>query len=95
MARLVQDWDEKLGQEIAADNFFLDRSRADWIKEAGEQFAKIGKVVSVGKITADNRLRGSFPIVGEKGTMKVFFTLSPEREPKVQFVQLTVDKPGK
>jgi CubicO group peptidase (beta-lactamase class C family) len=91
VAQLVQDWDEKLGQEIAADNFFLDRSRADWIKEAAGQFAKIGKVVSVGKITAENRLRGSFPIVGEKGVLKVFFTLTPERDPKVQFVQLTLD----
>ncbi len=92
VAQLVQGWDEKLGQEIAADNFFLDRSRADWIKEAGEQFAKIGKVVSVGKITAENRLRGAFPIVGEKGTLKVNFTLSPEANPKVQEVTLALDK---
>jgi CubicO group peptidase (beta-lactamase class C family) len=95
VAQLIQGWDEKLGQEITADNFFLDRSRADWIKEAAEQFAKIGKVLSVGDIIAENRLRGTFPIVGEKGTMKVFFTLTPERDPKVQQVHLMVDEPGK
>ena len=94
VARLVQDWDPALGQEITADNFFLDRSRADWIKHAGEQFAKIGKPVSVGKITAENRLRGSFPIVGEKGTLNVFFTLTPEADPKVQEVTLTPATPG-
>ena len=95
VAQLVQYWDEKLGTEIAADNFFLDRSRADWMKEAGEQFAKIGKVVSVGVLTPENRLRGTFPIVGEKGTLKVAFTLTPEREPKLQYVHLMPEEPGK
>ena len=94
VAQLLQHWDEKLGQEITADNFFLDRSRAEWMKEAGEQFGKIGKVVSVGQISAENRLRGSFPIVGEKGSLKVFFTLTPEREPKVQMVELMPETPG-
>ena len=89
VAQLVQLWDEKLGQEIAADNFFLDRSRADWIKDTGAQFAKIGKVLTVGKLTAENRLRGTFPITGEHGTLKVFFTLTPERDPKVQELTLT------
>ena len=94
VAQLLQHWDDKLGREITADNFFLDRSRADWMKEAGEQFDKIGKVVSVGKIVPENRLRGSFPIVGEKGSLKVFFTLTPEREPKVQMIELLTDAPA-
>lgn len=93
VALLVQGWDEKLGRDITADNFFLDRSRADWIREAGDQFAKIGKVVSVGKMTAENRLRGTFPIAGEKGTLTVSFTLTPENDPKVQALALAA--PGK
>jgi CubicO group peptidase (beta-lactamase class C family) len=88
VAQLVQDWDEALGGRIVADNFFLDRSRADWIKLAGEKLAPIGKVVSVGPVRAENRLRGSFALVGEKGTLNVWFSLSPEREPKVQAIDL-------
>lgn len=84
VAQLIQGWDEKLGHEIAADNFFLDRSREDWIKEAAGQVASIGKVVSIGAIKPQNRLRGTFPMVGEKGTLEVGFTLTPEREPKLQ-----------
>jgi CubicO group peptidase (beta-lactamase class C family) len=95
VAQLIQGWDEKLGRDITADNFFLDRSRKDWIKEAGEQLAKIGKVVSIGKITPENRLRGSFPIVGEQGVLKVFLTLTPERDPKVQQLDLTPEAPAK
>ncbi len=88
VAQLIQSWDEALGREIAAENFFLDRSRADWIKETNTQFASIGKVVSVGPIKAENRLRGTFPVVGERGTLDVIFTLTPEHNPKLQ--ELTI-----
>jgi hypothetical protein len=32
----------------------------------------------------ENLLRGSFNLIGEKGTIGVFFTLTPETVPKVQ-----------
>lgn len=35
-------------------------------------------------LVACSALRGSFPLVGERGTLEVSFTLTPEREPKVQ-----------
>ena len=88
VAQLVQGWDEQLGNDIAAENFFLDRSRAEWIKHAAAQLDKIGKVVSVGPIKPENALRGSFPLVGERGTLNVWFSLSPESDPKVQALEL-------
>lgn len=95
VVRLIQGWDERLSREITADNFFLDHPRPERIKEAGERLAKIGKVISVAKLTAENRLRGSFPIVGEKGVLDVYFTLTPERDPKVQQLDLTLQAPAK
>ena len=92
VAQLIQGWDHTLGREIAAENFFLDRSRADWIKESHAQFATIGKVLSVGTIKAENRLRGTFPVVGERGTLEVTLTLTPEHDPKLQ--ELTI-RPAK
>jgi CubicO group peptidase (beta-lactamase class C family) len=94
LAQLLQGWDEQLGRNIVADNFFLDRSRTDWIKHAGEQFSSIGKVVTIGAVKPENRLRGSFPVVGEKGTLKVFFTLTPEAVPRVQEVTLKRETPA-
>lgn len=88
VAELIQTWDPALASAIAADNFFLDRTREDWIAKAGEQLAPIGKVVSVGPIKAENGLRGTFPLVGEHGTVNVRFTLTPEREPKLQFLDI-------
>ena len=88
VAELIQSWDPALGAAITAENFFLDRSREDWIGEARKQLAPIGKVVSAGPVKAENQLRGTFPLVGENGTLDVSFTLTPEREPKVQQLEI-------
>lgn len=91
--RLIQSWDEPLGRAIAADNFFLDRPRAEWITHTRARLASIGKIVSVGALVAENQLRGRFPIVGERGTLNVAFTLTPEKEPKMQELVLEVAPP--
>jgi hypothetical protein len=88
VAELIQSWDPALGTAIAAENFFLDRTREDWIGKSREVLAPIGKVLSVGPIKAENQLRGTFPLVGENGTLDVSFTLTPEREPKVQYLDI-------
>lgn len=89
VAQLVQSWDASLGNAIAAENFFLDRSREEWVTHAREKLDPIGKITSVGPLKAENRLRGSFALVGERGAVDVKFTLTPEREPKVQEIELT------
>jgi CubicO group peptidase (beta-lactamase class C family) len=89
VAQLIQSWDPALGAAITAENFFLDRSREDWIGFAREKLAPIGKITGVGPIKPENRLRGTFPLIGERGTLDVMFTLTPEREPKVQQIEIT------
>lgn len=88
VAELLQGWDAALGASIVAGNFFLDRSRADWIAYARSQLATIGKVLSVGPIKAENQLRGSFLLLGERGSVEVSFTLTPDQQPKVQELTL-------
>jgi CubicO group peptidase (beta-lactamase class C family) len=90
VVELIQSWDQKLAAEITAENFFLDRSREDWMVEARDKLARIGKVQSVSPIRAENRLRGSFVLTGDKGTADVAFTLTPEKEPKVQALSIVV-----
>lgn len=91
--RLIESWDEPLGREISADNFFLDRPRAEWITHARARLDSIGKIVSVGVLVPENQLRGRFPIVGERGTVNVAFTLTPEKEPKMQELTLEIAAP--
>ncbi|HEX9174523.1 MAG TPA: serine hydrolase domain-containing protein [Telluria sp.] len=92
VAQLVQSWDASLANAITAENFFLDRSREDWIAEARAQLEPIGKITSVGPLTPENQLRGTFVLIGERGSVDVKFTLTPEREPKVQALQITPTK---
>jgi CubicO group peptidase (beta-lactamase class C family) len=85
---LLKDWNETLAASMVADNFFLDRSRADWMAYASKEFAAIGTIKSMSKIKAENQLRGSFTISGQQGDLEIAFTLTPERNPKVQELKI-------
>ena len=90
LAALLADaaWDERLGAEILAENVFLDRPRADWIALTRATLAQAGALSSVGALQPLNQLRGTFPLVGARGRIDVFFTLTPETPPKVQELRL-------
>jgi CubicO group peptidase (beta-lactamase class C family) len=85
---LIQLWDPALGAKIAADNFFLDQTREDWMAAAASKLAVIGKILAVGPIIPENQLRGKFTLTGEKGALEVSFTLTPEIVPKLQALEL-------
>ncbi len=88
VADLIWAWDVALGQRILAENFYLDRSRDRWVTHSHDTLDKLGNVTSIGPITPENQLRGSFPVDGENGRVEVRFTLTPERVPKVQELAL-------
>lgn len=84
VAQLIQAWDPDLEAKILAENFYLDRSREHRMAEIGEIFEKAGPVREVEPMDPFNQLRGRFKLRAENGTVTVFFTLTPEKEPKVQ-----------
>ncbi|MGN6266336.1 MAG: hypothetical protein ACTHM5_11715 [Ginsengibacter sp.] len=45
---------------------------------------KAKREYSVSDVVATNQLRGYFIVKGEKGNIKIWFSLSPEPEPKIQ-----------
>ncbi|MBX2841452.1 MAG: beta-lactamase family protein [Flammeovirgaceae bacterium] len=92
ITKLIQDWDESLEAEILAENFYMDKSRAHRKAAIEEVFEKAGKISKMGKIKPYNQLRGSFKLIAENGEIDIFFTLSPEKNPKVQ--QLDVSFQG-
>jgi CubicO group peptidase (beta-lactamase class C family) len=85
IVKLLPAWADE-HDSLFAENFFPDISKAYRKKETDELLPKIGKIISVGKMNPENLLRGSFDLVGEKGTIEVYFTLTPEAEPKVQWL---------
>ncbi len=88
VARLIQSWDPTLEAAILAENFYLDQSREHRIASVKEILEKAGPIRSVGSLQPLNQLRGSFQLQGEKGVVDIFFTLTPEKDPKVQYLDL-------
>jgi len=41
--------------------------------------ARLAGIRATGAIVPENQLRGTFPILGEKGRMEAFFALTPEK----------------
>lgn len=94
VADLIVNWNPSLEKEIVAANLYLDRDRESRIKEAGDLLGRLGEIVSIGPMLAENQLRGSFIIVGTGNQLKVTFTLSPEADPKVQWLTLELVPPA-
>jgi CubicO group peptidase (beta-lactamase class C family) len=92
--KLLLSWDTELEKEIVAANLYLDVPRETRMKEASRLLQELGEIVETGPLIPENQLRGSFLLKGEKQCLEVFFTLTPEAEPKVQWLSLEV-VPGK
>lgn len=80
----LPNWKDAEKSNIFAENFFPDYPIGSLKQTATELFGRIGTVKEVTPVEPENNLRGSFDIVGEKGKLRVYFTLSPEHEPRIQ-----------
>ncbi|CAM3057997.1 beta-lactamase [Legionella steigerwaltii] len=84
LVKLLPAWKDAKTSGVFAANFFLDSSVASLQKKTQELFAKAGKILTVGAVTPENQLRGYFILKGEKASLKVSFTLSPENPALIQ-----------
>ncbi len=84
VTELIQDWDIDLGKQILAENFYLDTSREHRMKDWESVWEKAGAIDSVSQLTPYNQLRGEYKIYTKNGIVRVYFTLSPEHDPKIQ-----------
>jgi CubicO group peptidase (beta-lactamase class C family) len=88
LMEVLPDWNVPEDSDLFAMNFFLDQSPALRRKETQALFTEMGSIQSVSQVQPENQLRGTFVITGEKRSVEVFFTLSPEAKPKVQQLDL-------
>lgn len=84
LVKIMQDWSKAEAAGIFAENFFLDYYVDSLKKESAALLKKAGKIVKVHSVKPENYLRGTFRIEGERASIDVFFTLTPENPPKVQ-----------
>lgn len=90
LVKVIEDWSKAKASGIFADNFFLDYFPDKLKIAADEAFRKVGKIKSIGEMNSENQLRGYFIMKGEKGNVKVSFTLTPENPPLIQEYHLDV-----
>lgn len=81
---LIQTWDSQLEEEILAENFFLDKDREHRQQEINEVLSRAGELGEPKPFVNFNELRGYIDIPAANGNFWVFFTLTPEADPKVQ-----------
>ncbi len=84
--RLWQRWEDGAADDLAADNLYLDRSKAERRSEMEKLKSDVGSC-KPGEIVPENALRGSFRLDCEKGRVTVTFTLAPTIPPKVQYLR--------
>jgi CubicO group peptidase (beta-lactamase class C family) len=84
LIKILPDWNTAEQSGIFAENFFPDYPIDTLKKYARELYTKAGKIISVKEVKAENQLRGSFVIEGEKTSIEIYFTLSPENPPLIQ-----------
>ncbi len=84
IVEMITTWDTELEDLILAENFYLDEPRNNRMKAINEMLDQAGAIIELGPIDPRNQLRGSFDIYTATDTLDVFFTLSPEADPKIQ-----------
>ena len=84
LMKILPEWQDAEKSGIFAENFFPDNPIDSLRKQSREIFAKAGRIISVKEMKADNNLRGTFMVVGEKINFEIYFTLSPENPPLIQ-----------
>ena len=89
ITQLIQKWETDLETEILAENFYLDKSRSKRLDEIQAVLAKAGPFLEISDLEPLNQLRGSYKIHTENGIINVFFTLTPEKESKVQRLNIS------
>ncbi len=84
LINLLPDWNNAQQSGIFAENFFPDYPIDTLKKYAKDLYAKAGKIIEVKPMKAENQLRGSFILQGEKANIEIQFTLSPENPALIQ-----------
>lgn len=88
---LLPDWKDAEKTGIFADNFFDDYFISSLRKQSSEAFRSAGNILSVSDVVATNQLRGYFIVRGKQKNIRIWFSLSPEPDPKIQAFKISLE----
>lgn len=83
IVKLLPEWKDEHAN-IFAENFFPDESLERRRSATQKIFSEAGEIKNITELRPENQLRGSFTLEGEKNNVRVFFTLTPEKEALIQ-----------
>jgi CubicO group peptidase (beta-lactamase class C family) len=81
---LWKKWDDVEAKQIASMNLFLDAPIPQRQAEMKKLKDEVGQCQTAGPLRAENWLRGQFNLTCAKGTVGVFFSMSPTQPPAVE-----------
>jgi CubicO group peptidase (beta-lactamase class C family) len=89
VSRLIEAWDDRLVDRIAAPNLFLDRSRERRRAELEALRKSLGACrPDVGFALVENALRGEWTLQCERGRARAAVALAPTQPPAVQYLEV-------
>lgn len=88
---ILPDFTGAESKNIFAENFWLDYNLDYRRSDTKALFNLAGKIVRVSNLKPENQLRGSFLVECEKRNIRVFFTLTPEREAYIQQLDIELE----
>jgi CubicO group peptidase (beta-lactamase class C family) len=91
---LWMGWEDSKATSIAAMNLLLDVRPAQRRAEIEKIKEDVGQCTGPGPVMPENWLRGQFNLRCERGTVGVFFTLSPTEPPAIQYLAFHKLDPG-
>jgi CubicO group peptidase (beta-lactamase class C family) len=91
LMELIQNWNPELESTILAENFFMDKSRELRMSETKDVLNKAGAIQTIKEVEPNNQLRGNFKVETENGVISIFFTLTPEKYPKIQQLNISLE----
>jgi len=95
VSRLVGQWDDRLADQIASPNLFLDRSRDRRRGELEQLRATLGACRADERFEyMENALRGRWLLQCERGQARAQVTLAPTLPPLVQYLEVRPAPPG-
>jgi CubicO group peptidase (beta-lactamase class C family) len=81
---LWNKWDDAEAKQIASMNLFLDAPIPQRQAEMQKLKDEVGECSAAGPLRAENWMRGQFNLSCARGTVGVFFSLSPTQPPAVE-----------
>ena len=89
-----EEQDLETPSAFLADNFYQDESPENRHRQLASMLDNMGDLIKIEPVVPINALRGTFLIIGTDADLELLFSLTPERNPKVQMLTYKLKDKG-